>query len=412
MKKNIKPFVSCVLALSLAVTNSAMINASEVATTYTETQNSILLNSQNPILNSTSFKVDIAEEGDKYLLHDTKRNIYMLESQTDNNRIGSCFTWTTTNPSDSSNDPHLAVLSNVEKTYDFYSKLGWYGFDGQKSAMYVLAQYRPSGTIFANACSDGNVIMFGEGGIKENSSLEVQHYGSDLDIVAHEFTHSVMSAKVGLNKYTRDPKIINEAYADIMGEFIDETPEWQHGTDQFVDNINKNTCIPKQYSDRDIAKSTLKYTDSVFASTEFHKASVVISRAAYLMEQFGISREDNAKIWFTSIGNLTPDAIIPDCRTALVNAALQFARYRTYGEKMDIMYKVKTAFNAVGIMDSTDKIGDVDLNGTVNSADYILLTNYYVGNTNFTAPVQKYLSDINFDNKIDLSDLVLLKSKI
>jgi len=416
MKKNIKPFVSCVLALSLAASNAAIFNASEVATTYTATKNSILLNSQNPILNSTSFKVDIAKEGTKYILHDTKRNIYMLTNKTDK-QIAPYMAYSTTNLSEFSNDKdiHIAALYNVEKVYDFYSGLNWGGIDGKKSPICVLAGYDPEGTGFPNAMSGNNSLFFGVGGTIPESLLKTQNYCSDLDVVAHEYTHGVLSSKVGLNKsnpYNNEPRIIDEAYSDIMAELIDETPEWQHGTDQYIDNKNKNTCLPKQYTTRDIGKSTLKFTDSVFASTEYHKASVVISRAAYLMEQFGISRKDNAKIWFTSLDYLTPDAKITDCRTAVVNAALQFTRNRTYGERMSIMYKVKTAFNAVGIMDPTDKIGDVDLNGTVNSADYQLLTNYYVGNTKFTSPVQEYLSDLNFDNKIDIKDLVLLKSKI
>lgn len=389
----------------------------EVPTTYTSYQNPLLLNPQNPILNSTSFKVDISKEDTKYILHDTKRNIYMLNIHTDCTQIAPFMAVSTTTPSASSNYAHLATLYNVEKTYDFYSKLNWKGINNQNSNICVIAEYDPEENgSFPNAMSDGNVLYFGVGGLVEGKGCKAtQNWGTELDIVAHEYTHSVTRNKVNFDCYglgNGEARVLNEAYSDIMAEFIDETPEWQHGTDQYINNINKNTCDPKQYQTRDIAGSTLKYTDSGFSDLEFHKKSVVISRAAYLMDQFGISREDNARIWFTSLDYLTPNATFADCRTALVNAALQVAKYWTYGERMDCMYKVKTAFNAVGVMDPTDKIGDVDLNGTVNSADFNLLVDYCIGNTKFTAPVQKYLSDVNFDNKLDISDLVLLKSMI
>ncbi|MDO5558057.1 MAG: M4 family metallopeptidase [Oscillospiraceae bacterium] len=384
-------------------------------TTYTSWWNTLILNYNNPILNSNSFTVDLEKDpvNNKYNFHDTKRDIWMANlHRTGYFEPRPGFSVSTTNPNAQEYHANLAVLYNVEKTYDFYSDLNWDSYDGNGSDMYIIAEWMEDNQPVANACSNGSTLYFGAGGMMDN--LETQNWGTDLDVVAHEYTHSVTQNKVGFFLYGSESRVLSEAYSDIMGELVDETPEWQQGTDQILSNTNKNNSNRKQYCVRDIAASTMKYNDSVYNnnSTDFHDQSMVVSHAAYLMDQFGIDREDNARIWFTSLDYLTSNATLADCRTAVENAALQVFRYRGYGARMDCLYSVKTAFNAVGIMDPTEVMGDLNNNGRVDSADYNFLRNCLNGTQGFAAPGQRYLADVNFDNRIDSNDLVKLQSMI
>ena len=400
----------------------------DTATAYNDNRiyyNSVIMDWNNKILPDSAyyFDVDIAKEGNQFLLQDMNRKLYLISSpsfyayyangglysiKTANKK----YTIKTTDSSlTSKNDQYsVAVLYNLEKTYDFYkNKFGYNGFDGNGSEMYVIPTMPLANSDgsnkrrFNNAASSGNVIYFGEG-----DGTTRQHYGSDINIVAHEFTHSVTGSKVKWGGSTGETGSLNEAYSDIMGEYVDPTREWQTGTDHYIKNTGKNTSNAKTYCIRDLRNKQPYVSAAETKRLGNHGGSVTISNVAHWMDKLGIDANTAAKIWFTSLDYLPKGsnaATFKDCRTAVIKAASKVIT--TSSKRAIAIRKIKTAFNRVHIYDSNELLGDLYNDGRLDSIDLVVLKRAVLGTKTLTR-TEEAQADLNFDGKVDSKDVVLL----
>ena len=377
---------------------------------HTIYSNSFLMNWNNKILpqNQTCFKIDIATNNNMSKLHDMKRNIYIL-------RDPSFYYSSTHYPNDQdktktvtsydpqfngeSNELAVAALYNVEKAYDFYNNhFGHKGWDKKNSDFFIIPDLKEGNDKHRmnNAYGGGNGLWFGEG-----DGTSQLGYATELDIVCHEFTHSVTGEIVKWGSNNGETGSLNEAYSDIMGEYCDSSREWQHGTDQYIANTNKNKATRKTKYNRDLTKEDyIPYTKARYKNIESHTGSSVISHVAYLMHYYGISDDVAMHIWYNSLDYLTSNASFEDCRDAVVNAAFKVVRNNTQD---DVIRKIKTAFNRVRVCKSTEIMGDIDGDGGLTAFDLTMLKQIINGNRNYNG-TKKAQADLNCDGKVDADD--------
>ena len=203
---------------------------------------------------SGPFTVDIARDKDEenlYKLHDTERNIYVLDStefycDQDYDILTKSYDFNAMSDkslviSQENNqwdgyETELAVLYNVQKAYDFYDELMWTGTDDKNSDLFIIPQLRhENGAGVENAFSmrGTNTLAFGSG-----NGTDTRNWGLSLDVAVHEYTHRVTGTKVSWPTGYGEAASLNEAYSDIMAEYADGTDEWLHGTDHYLDGTS------------------------------------------------------------------------------------------------------------------------------------------------------------------------------
>jgi Zn-dependent metalloprotease len=113
------------------------------------------------------------------------------------------------------------VLSYYKDTFNRDS------YDGKGSP---LVQIVHIGKNFANAfwTSDLKLMAYGDG---DGEMLKDLTHA--LDVAGHEMTHGVISETADL-VYRSDSGALNEAYADVLGSFIEGKNDWIMGEDVFV----------------------------------------------------------------------------------------------------------------------------------------------------------------------------------
>lgn len=268
-------------------------------------------------------------------------------------------------PADSSSQKAVNVLSGVEDTYNYYETvLKRHSFDGTFGAIEVcINDYLDGDT--DNAKSYGAF----------NLPVTVLTFGTDntlaIDVVAHEFTHSVSRSIVDWAG-NNETDSINEALSDIFGETIEsyttkQEPNWENPYRNIRSPGGK--CISNYSS----------YNDSL----DCHNASTLVSHAAYLMYN-GISgnnpnfealaTENLAHLFYETLFTLPSDC--------------SFSQFRTLAQNMaEIMYHqgrlsyqqtrcVSNAFFQVGIDPSIMPVSKDGLSVDVYDVDGQLYEDY------------------------------------
>ncbi len=240
------------------------------------------------------------------------------------------------------------VMSSIINTIDFYKTiLGRNSFNNKNGYLPIVLDDNLGGdTDNAFSWGEKDITM-----IRIGSACNVS-----VDLVAHEFTHSVISSECNL-AYRAESGAINEGLADIFGEFSEDWIDgvldnkgcdWIHGSRNLVSPTSGNN--PAAYKD-DNWGSTWKSYDNGYV----HKNSTVISHAAYLMSTgvdgtTPIPTETLSKLFYRAILTLPSNS--------------NFSCFRQYIEdnaklmKLSSDYKetIKAAFDRVGIENGATEI--------------------------------------------------------
>lgn len=266
----------------------------------------------------------------------------------------------------------ITAMRYYENIYDFYKNvLGRDSYDNKGSMIRINLNVSQSFFGYTDWHNGAWVTGIDQMFIGNSGS---ESFTVGEDILAHEFTHGVVSHTAGLDNKP-DPQTpkdyesdaLNEAYADILGALI-ENKNWLMGEDVFEggarDLVNpENKEEPKEVSGKyfypdyyyNEDKSKIIVGDETYENIGdydrggIHHNSTIVGHTAYLMSKNGAFKdnEEMAKVWYNSLFLLSAHANFEDCAYAVIQSATNLGLEK---EKVNI---IRDAFIETKIL-STD----------------------------------------------------------
>lgn len=368
----IKDYInSPVLAYKVNITGKNNNNENVSETVFISTANKSIIDTENNVLdaetktgsgknemnNKVSFPVTFYwNDWYFYYMEDMQRNIHLYREVSETNlssgvipiildmmgyssRYGSEFNiWT--------DKTAVSAYTNMITTYDWYkSKLRWDFVQKYGHELDVIV-HNDAMTNNAFWDSDSEKIYFCNNSLLyklEHNGIffDTPTYASCLDVIGHEYTHSVVENIMGNMHYDRDYRgSINEGYADIFGCLIQgdwkiaedrgtirdaSNPTLYHAPDKMSSSefLNPSNYITdNEYNHRNDNESNKNaYSNKISAIA--HKDSSLVYYAAYLMNSRGISKDTLAKLWFESmkVGSWGINSDFKTVRSKVISAA-------------------------------------------------------------------------------------------
>ena len=301
------------------------------------------------------------ENDEQYILRDDERNIAVyVADRSQNPTVAKGLTPHAWDPVKGSADQSgVDALANIQRVYDFYDKV--LGFKGPRNdENYQLPVYVGVNVLNGSDLTD-NAAMYGNSamavGVKSDGSSE---YSAEFDVMAHEYTHSMVYTRSTLTQLSYVPekdksftpqKGINEALADIFAEMAE---------DYSADGALNGDCDYKS-SVRDMASPAMDdYSNFVYGTTECHTSASLVTYPYYYMAKAGknpIPQQTLVHLYYEVIPKLTSHTDFRTYRKALeANALIMKEKNDGWGTKYsdqfitaEQMETVIDAFDAVGI---------------------------------------------------------------
>ncbi len=248
----------------------------------------------------------------------------------------------------------VSAHANTAVVYDYFEDvLGRTSFDGAGAPIVVSIRYTEFpilsaifGGGYSNAFWDPTrqQFVYGDSGYLQAA----------LDIVAHEFTHGVVSHVVGDGGAVLDygeSGALNEALADVLGLLIEGKSgqgRWLIGEDssKVLRNLAKPGSLPTSWGPYR-SHYDARYTGSGDEGGE-HVNSTIFSHAVYKMmtaaATSGVTDETWAMVFYQSLHRLSPGAVFTDGRAAVLSSAT------AQGFSDEQLDAIADAFDSVGII--------------------------------------------------------------
>lgn len=256
----------------------------------------------------------------------------------------------------------------VQMAWDYFLETyGRYGADGAGTPVTARVHYSWN---YNNAFGGDNFVTFGDGDGDEFDPLV------SLDVVGHEFTHSVVQYSAGLI-YANESGAVNESMADIFGTAIEfyanSSPDYLIGED----------CItPRTPGDamRDMTNPTFDHYSELYAdgpcSPEYDDEGNTTNDNCYVHSYSGVSnkafsllaiggRHPDSGITVPAIGRREAEGIFYVALTRHMFPASNFSRtaYATlaaaadlYGYPSSTYDAVRKAWLAVGVIQDNQAV--------------------------------------------------------
>lgn len=277
----------------------------------------------------------------------------------------------------------VILLNYLTLVNDFYKSLGHSGHASVHAA--INDSYWVENAAGGGAVRDGTfytVIFIGQG-------TEIV-----LDLIGHEFTHSITKSIVGWHNAEEG---LEEGYSDIFGElfeyYINGETDWVHGP-RIIYNPYENN-YPKNIDDNNNS-----------GEKDTHAYSTVISHAAYLMwngidgnEVKKIDCDTLAELWYKSLFIMQSNTTFKQCANAITLTAAQMVRDGTLTPNQ--LQCILEAFDEVGIQN--DKSYSVINSGATLTVNDIRLNPY----DNYHLTVSEVTSLEDYMENKTLGDVVI-----
>ena len=238
---------------------------------------------------------------------------------------------------------------------------------------------------------------------------EIDEFSSNLDVLAHEYTHGVIRYTCALRdtQYNSFPGAINEGISDIFGILAEQSitkwsePDWLMADDgRNIKDPHWNSVkhpYPKNLEELNNSKTFYNnegllyyYTDDEESTgSDFcHFACSIISHSAYLMwnglngnPEKKIDSNSLGKLWYSALFLMQSDATFSQCRNAVELSARIMLKNR---ELTQVQYQC--------VLECFDEVG-------IENAPY---TYYYLVKNDFNLSVlnSKETDDVNFNLKV------------
>ena len=221
-------------------------------------------------------------------------------------------------------DNNLLAYANYCIVYDFYLDHGIRSVDGFGTPILVTVGYcEKDGTPIDN-CS-----YYGVNKGWASFAVADANHGSDcVDVCGHEYTHGVTSNSIQGIYYQNESGAINESYSDIMGNLAemslnytaDRSWLYEERSGKHMRNLgDPNECEQPAYVGDVYYRPPVLNPD--FSLNDYggvHYNNSLVGHIAYLMDQTGMSYEQQIAMWLTSIEVITPLSDYQDLHGALL----------------------------------------------------------------------------------------------
>ncbi|WP_297959878.1 M4 family metallopeptidase [uncultured Ruminococcus sp.] len=245
----------------------------------------------------------------------------------------------------------VTAYYNMKRVYDYYlNVLGRKGADDRGKKICLVMNYHEYwnevNACFRSDISEHTQLCFGPNGDIERC----------VDVVGHEFTHAVVDATCKL-KYENQSGAINEAYADILGEFAQDGTLDSHGENKSSGGkryFNNGTTMSDYHYLGE--NETLEDHDQGYV----HENSAIISHAAFLIwdkwpgksDKNNDGYNDNKRcelsaLFYRSLQFMSELSDFRSCGYALINAAFSVCSAENINEKLGA---IADAFLDTGII--------------------------------------------------------------
>ena len=211
----------------------------------------------------------------------------------------------------------LLSLYNYCKAYDYYKAIGWSGSDGLDTPILILNNYCDINRVpIDNAAYVGGYLGW---------QIFLASQGNDLsqclDVLAHEYTHSVTGSVMTYNAYMNDYGAINEAISDIQGKTCQKLMEGEDATswvlgDRSVSKV-RSMSDPHSFQQPEFTWDVY-YVPNVRTPTMLndqggvHSNSSLLNHLAWrLYEKGGMTMEEGRSFWFTVDCAMVPGTDYP-----------------------------------------------------------------------------------------------------
>lgn len=245
----------------------------------------------------------------------------------------------------------VSAHANAAIVYDFYDTvLGRKSYDGNGARITISIKYNP---VKANA--PGYVNAFWDPTIKQFAFGDSGYLQAAVDVVAHEFTHAVVTSVVGKGDPVLDfgqSGALNEALADIMGSLVEgksDAGRWLIGEDSPYGSI-RNLANPGALTTSvgPYRSHMSQYYTGKADDYGEHVNSTIFSHAAYKMmtdpATVNVPTSAWASLFYRAIQRLSPGAQFSEGRAAVLGAAVAEGSSLKPYEAV-----IKKAFDDVGI---------------------------------------------------------------
>lgn len=251
----------------------------------------------------------------------------------------------------------ISAFTNMIEIYDFYySVLGRKGADNKGKPIHVTVGYHETDKTYSNAFyssrSTDTRICIGNG----------NNYAKPIDVLGHEFTHAVNDS-IWNPAYENESGALDEAFADIMGECIQDGIFDLHRED-CTSGANRSFENPGLYGDPDRYSKKEPLATNPTESNDYggvHSNSGIINHVAYLMQKKWPTDSfagEFAALFYKSMFYLSTYSNFLDFRSAILKAAktmmLGSSKERAIAEALDeveVVYKDNSGSGASYVLD-------------------------------------------------------------
>ena len=206
----------------------------------------------------------------------------------------------------------LLTLYNYCRAWDYYHAIGWDSGDGLGTPIIVLKDFCDKDhNPIDNAAYAGHYM-----GWQVFLSSSANDFSQCLDVLAHEYTHSVTQSVTTWNAYLNDYGAINEALSDIQGQICDMMAGATEDTTWIIADNSKeqvrSLSDPHKYDQPEFVWD-LHYQPKVKTPTEMndrggiHTNSSLLGKIAWsLCESGGMTLEEARIFWFAASCAMVP----------------------------------------------------------------------------------------------------------
>lgn len=270
-----------------------------------------------------SVPISFNPRNSKYYLMDPSRKIAVAQYY-DFNFDYYTVNFVTSDTRDGWSDNNLLAYANYIIIYDFYLDHGIRSVDGFGTPILVTVGYcEEDGTPIDNCCYYG--INHGWACLAVS---DANHGGDCVDVCGHEYTHGITQHSMQGIYYQNETGAINEAYSDIMGNLAEMSLNYtsdrgwlyEERSGDYHRNLgNPNDKQQPAYVGDVYYRPPVQAPD--FALNDYggvHFNNSLIGHIAYLMDQTGMSYEQQISMWLNSIEIINPRSNYEDLHAALL----------------------------------------------------------------------------------------------